>query len=50
VSDIGLGWGPLDITAIALIFGSPGLAIGAALGALAWRRHRLWGALVGAPS
>jgi hypothetical protein len=48
MSDIGLDWGPFDILAIALIIGAPGLVIGAALGALAWRRHRLWGALSGA--
>ena len=48
MSDIGLDWGPLDILAVALIIGAPGLAIGTALGALAWRHHRLWGALIGA--
>ena len=48
MSDIGLDWGPFDILAIALIIGAPGLVVGAALGALAWRRHRLWGALIGA--
>jgi Na+/proline symporter len=48
MSDIGLDWGPLDIAMIALIIGAPGLVIGAALGALAWRRHRVWGAVLGA--
>jgi Na+/proline symporter len=48
VSDIGLDWGPFDIAMIALIIGAPDLVIGAALGALAWRRHRVWGALLGA--
>jgi Na+/proline symporter len=48
MSDIGLDWGPFDILAIALIIGAPGLVVGAVLGALAWRRHRLWGALIGA--
>ncbi len=48
MSDIGLNWGPLDIVTIALIIGWPGLAMGAALGAIAWRHHRAWGALVGA--
>jgi hypothetical protein len=48
MSDIGLDWGPLDIALMALVIGSPGLAIGAALGAIAWRRRRLWGALIGA--
>jgi hypothetical protein len=48
VSDIGLGWGPLDIAVLALIIGSPGLAVGTGLGALTWRSHRAWGALIGA--
>jgi Na+/proline symporter len=48
MSDIGLDWGPFDIAMIALIIGAPGLVFGAAIGALAWRRHRLWGALLGA--
>jgi hypothetical protein len=48
MSDIGLIFGPLDIAAIALIIGAPGLAIGAAIGAFAWRRRRFWGALLGA--
>jgi hypothetical protein len=48
VSDIGLDWGPFDIAVIALIIGAPGLFIGAAVGAIAWRRHRLWGAVIGA--
>ena len=48
MSDIGLDWGPFDIIAIALIIGAPGLVIGGALGAILWRRHRLYGALLGA--
>jgi hypothetical protein len=48
MSDIGLDWGPFDIAAIALIIGAPGLVIGATLGAILWRRHRLWGAGLGA--
>jgi hypothetical protein len=48
MSDIALDWGPLDYTLIALILGSPGFLIGAAAGAVAWRRHRLFGALIGA--
>ena len=48
MSDIGLNWGPLDIAAIALIIGWPGLLLGAIAGVFAWRRHRLWGALIGA--
>jgi len=48
MSDIGLAWGPLDIAIIALIIGAPGLAIGLVLGAIAWRRRRILGALLGA--
>jgi Na+/proline symporter len=47
VSDIGILNHPSDIFFIALILGSPGLAIGALVGALAWKRHRLWGAVLG---
>jgi hypothetical protein len=50
MSDIGILTNPLDIAMIALILGSPGLAIGGVIGALAWRRHRVWGALIGAPA
>jgi hypothetical protein len=39
VSDVGLDWGPLGVAVIALIIGWPGLAIGA----IAWRSHRLCG-------
>jgi hypothetical protein len=48
MSDIGLTFGPLDLALIALIIGAPGLAIGAIVGAFAWRRHRVAGALTGA--
>ena len=48
MSDIRLDWGPLDWAEIALFAGIPGLILGAMLGAIAWRRHRLWGALIGA--
>jgi Na+/proline symporter len=48
VSDIGLHWGPLDILALALIVGFPGIILGAVFGAIVWRRHRVWGALLGA--
>jgi hypothetical protein len=47
MSDIGLDWGPLDIAAIALIIGAPGLVIGAVLGAVLWRRWRVLGAVIG---
>jgi Na+/proline symporter len=47
LSDIGILNNPLDLLAIALILGSPGLVAGGIAGAL-WRRHRIWGALAGA--
>jgi hypothetical protein len=48
MSDIGLNWGPFDIAAIALIIGAPGFVIGAALGALLWRRRCFLGSMIGA--
>ena len=48
MSDIGILNSPLSIALLALLLGSPGLAIGAIAGALAWRGHRIWGALIGA--
>ncbi len=48
MSDIGILNDPLSIAIVILIFGSPGLPLGAIAGALLWRRHRIIGALVGA--
>jgi Na+/proline symporter len=48
VSDIGILNDPVSLIAIALLFGSPGLLLGAIPGALLWRRHRIAGALLGA--
>jgi len=48
MSDIGILNDPLSIALIALLLGSPGLVLGALIGALAWRRHRIAGALIGA--
>ncbi len=48
MSDIGILSDPLSLILIALIFGSPGLLIGAISGALLWRRRRIVGALLGA--
>ena len=48
MSDIGFEFTWFDLLLVALFFGSPGLLIGAALGALAWKRHRVWGAVLGA--
>ena len=48
MSDIGILNDPLSVAFVLLIIGSPGLPIGAVVGALMWRRHRIIGALVGA--
>jgi Na+/proline symporter len=48
MSDIGILNSPLSLAMIALIVGSPGLGIGLLAGAIGWRRHRIWGALIGA--
>ncbi len=48
MSDIGPIFGPLDLFLLALLASSPGFVIGGGLGAIAWRRHRIIGALIGA--
>jgi len=48
VSDIGILNDPVSLIAIALIFGSPGILLGAIPGALLWRTHRIAGAVAGA--
>ena len=48
MSDIGLFSGPLSTAFVLLILGAPGLPPGAIAGALICRRHRVWGALLGA--
>ncbi len=48
MSDIGILNDPASMALVALIIGSPGLAVGGLIGALAWRRHRIAGALLGA--
>jgi Na+/proline symporter len=48
LSDIGILNDPVSQIAILLIFGSPGLLLGAIPGALLWRRHRIAGAVLGA--
>jgi hypothetical protein len=48
MSDVGLIFGPWDYIELAFLIGSPGLVIGAGLGAVAWRRHRIYGAAIGA--
>jgi hypothetical protein len=48
MSDIGPIFGPLDLFVLALVASAPGFVVGAGVGALAWRRHRIIGALIGA--
>ena len=48
MSDIGPIFGPLDLFVLALVASSPGFIIGAGLGALAWKRRRILGAITGA--
>jgi hypothetical protein len=48
MSDIGILNDPVSLALIALLLGSPGLALGAIAGAFAWWRHRLGGAALGA--
>ena len=48
MSDISLHWSIVDIAVILLVMGSPGLLIGALVGVFGWRRHRVWGAVLGA--
>jgi Na+/proline symporter len=48
MSDIGILNGPFTTAFLLLILGAPGVPLGAILGALLWRRHRILGALVGA--
>jgi hypothetical protein len=48
MSDIGILNDPLSVAFILLLLGAPGVPIGAIAGALIWRRHRLWGAALGA--
>jgi Na+/proline symporter len=48
MSDIGILNDPFSIALIVLLLGSPGFVLGALIGALTWRRHRIAGALIGA--
>ena len=45
--DIGILNSPLAIALMMLIIGAPGLAVGLIAGAVAWKAHRVWGAVVG---
>ncbi len=48
MSDIGIEFGPIELIMLVLLLGWPGLLIGAAVGALLWRRRRVRGAALGA--
>jgi Na+/proline symporter len=48
MSDIGIFSGLSGTILVLAILGAPGLPLGAIAGALIWRRHRVWGALLGA--
>jgi Na+/proline symporter len=48
MSDISFQFTWLDLLFFALLIGSPGLLLGVVLGAVAWRRHRICGAALGA--
>jgi Na+/proline symporter len=48
MSDVGILNSPGATLMIVLILGSPGFAIGLVLGALVWRKRRIWGAGLGA--
>ena len=47
MSDIGILNDPVSLITIAFLLGSPGLLLGAILGAALWRRHRIAGAVLG---
>ncbi len=48
MSDIGILNDPLSLAVVLLLLGAPGIPLGAVIGAWQWRRHRVWGALIGA--
>ena len=48
MSDISIEFGPLELIALVFLMGWPGFLIGAAIGALTWKRRRAIGAGVGA--
>jgi hypothetical protein len=48
MSDINILSDPFSIAIIYLLAGSPGLIVGAMMGSLAWRAHRIFGAAIGA--
>lgn len=48
MSDIGGIFSPTDLALVVLMICAPGLALGGLVGALAWRRRRVAGGLIGA--
>jgi hypothetical protein len=48
MSDVGLSFGLLDYAFLALMMGWPTMGVGAVCGALAWRRRRWLGGVIGA--
>ena len=48
MSDISIEFTWYELLIGALFLGWPGLLLGAVLGAVAWRHHRVYGALIGA--
>ncbi len=47
MSDISIEFAWYELLIVALFLGWPGLLLGTVLGAVAWRRHRAYGALIG---
>jgi len=47
MSDISIEFTWYELLIVALFLGWPGLLLGAVLGAVAWRRRRVYGALIG---
>jgi hypothetical protein len=48
MSDISIQFTWLDLMLVALLVGWPGLLLGATIGAIGWRSHRVYGAALGA--
>jgi hypothetical protein len=48
MSDISFEFAWYELALAALLFSSPGLLLGCVVGAVAWRRHRVYGGALGA--
>lgn len=48
MSDISIEFAWYELLIVALFLGWPGLLLGGAVGAAAWRRHRVYGTGIGA--